>query len=144
MSDIYRHLNVLLNSVCSGIRATLVLLWSWVEWTVTVLTFTASTLTAPLTSCPTSPWVRLKCNASHTIFTHSDVSLKAWCFDRTINCLSAAFVFICYIEANLQTCPTHSRYIYMFYYYFGLPTSIAQVYFLYNNLLKQFSLTSKI
>lgn len=51
--------NVLL-CVFVGIRATSGLLWSWVEWTVTVLTSTASTLTAPLTSCPTSPWVSLQ------------------------------------------------------------------------------------
>lgn len=43
--------------VPAGIRVTSVLLWFWVEWTVTDLICTASTLTAPLTSSLMSPWV---------------------------------------------------------------------------------------
>lgn len=45
-----------------GTRVTLVLLWFWVAWTVWALTFTVFTLTAPLTSYPTSLWVSLFCH----------------------------------------------------------------------------------
>lgn len=44
---------------CLGIRATSVQRWSSVGWIAMGLTCTVSTLMAPQTSCPTSPWVSI-------------------------------------------------------------------------------------
>lgn len=63
--------------VGAGIRVTLVPLWSWVEWTVTDLISTVSTLTAPLISFLMSPWVSPSSSNSLTRWS-SAAAAAAW------------------------------------------------------------------
>lgn len=60
---------VLIYCMCApsaGTRVTSERLWCLVGWTAMGRTCTASTPTAPLTSCPTSPWVRPTRTHTHT------------------------------------------------------------------------------